>query len=615
MELRNPSDALHILALSRETQSSSTVPKSIVPPPQDIGAAAATTIFDDYELVRRGLLRPSLIYELLLGYSRYYHPYCPIVPSYVLQSSSTQKIQRSDYFLLTAILTIASRDDPRHSLTHWHCWDYTQRLLVDVLLAHPWAQTPRTVEGLLLLAEWLPHIQIQETTSEAPKNLFSEDRTAWSLVGLAVRHGYLQRLDQAAFRNSNSNQSKERAEQNRLIWTYIWMADRQISVRLGQSFWSRGPSHTAKFTHQDFPTLQPCPENDNEDYASALQATMELIQILHNAHAILYTSKERTLAMVYEGHYPRYLDDFRTAATTWHSTWRGLAVSKKIKSTLLIMYEYICLYTNAFSFQAVLTRAADPRMTSSKGRTTKRPLAELLSNGIMSSPDGRFIFDAFSAASNLLSLMNGLDPQNVLRYLPSRYYLYGVYAAVLLHKADCAGAFHSGNQRQEIASLARDFISVLEKAPSTESHICHRYSLMLKQFWNRREKRQFNPSRGHNEAIALDRPDRISIHREEPPLSRQNNEDEQHPAGNSNPTSTSNAESFGMPQLFDPLAVENDMSAFPSIEGYFLGSFMPGVADFTSPTFDAALGQQYPLPGGVQDWGFGQPNMDSQGAL
>lgn len=196
------------------------------------------------------------------------------------------------------------------------------------------------------------------------------------------------------------------------------MADRQISVRLGQSFWSRGPSLAAKFTAQDFPTLQPGPDNENEDYASVLQASMELVQILHNAHAILYSSKERTLAMVYEGHYARYLDDFRIAATTWHSTWSGLSVSPRIKSTLLIMYEYISLYTNAFSFQAVLTRASD------KGKQRSKQLfAGLLSHGIMTSPDGRYIFDAISAAMNLLSLMNGLDPRQVVCYLPSRYYL------------------------------------------------------------------------------------------------------------------------------------------------------------------------------------------------
>ncbi|GKZ93869.1 hypothetical protein AnigIFM59636_007221 [Aspergillus niger] len=198
----------------------------------------------------------------------------------------------------------------------------------------------------------------------------------------------------------------------------IFIADRQISVRLGQSFWSRGPSLAAKFTADDFPSLQPRPENDNEDYASWLQASMELIQILHNAHAILYSSKDRTLAMVYEGDYARYLDDFRTSATTWRSAWGNLAVSPKIKTTLLIMYEYICLYTNAFSFQAVLTRASRPHRSSTKGQQSERPFADILSKGIMASPDGTesmqqscFTKQTEQGRSNLKSSTKRLLPQ------------------------------------------------------------------------------------------------------------------------------------------------------------------------------------------------------------
>lgn len=129
-----------------------------------------------------------------------------------------EKIKRSDYFLLTVVLTIASRDSTTHSLAHRYCWDHTQRLLLEVLLAHPWAHTPRTVEGLLLLAEWLPHVQTKQTRSE-PKSLFGEDRMAWSLIGLAIRQGYLLRLDRAAFRSSGDYESKQQQEHNRLVWT------------------------------------------------------------------------------------------------------------------------------------------------------------------------------------------------------------------------------------------------------------------------------------------------------------------------------------------------------------------------------------------------------------
>lgn len=200
--------------------------------------------------------------------------------------------------------------------------------------------------------------------------------------------------------------------------------DRQISARLGQSFWSRGPSLSAQFTAEDFPSLRPVPGIRDEDYASVLQANIELTQILHNAHAILYSSTQKTLTMVYDGDYSRYLDDFLGATTNWHAKWVDIQASHKIKSTLLLTYEYVCLYVNAFSFQAVLTRTAAPQRSMPKRQwTCKRSLADLFSGGISSAADGRYVFEAISAAKKLLGLMNGLDPQQVVCHLPLRYYL------------------------------------------------------------------------------------------------------------------------------------------------------------------------------------------------
>lgn len=200
--------------------------------------------------------------------------------------------------------------------------------------------------------------------------------------------------------------------------------DRQISARLGQSFWSRGPSLSSQFTAADFPSLRPIPGIRDEDYASVLQSNIELTQILHNAHAILYSSTQKTLTMVYDGDYARYLDDFLGATKNWHTKWIGLGASHEIKSTLLLTYEYIRLYVNVFSFQAVLTRTTAPQRSMSKRQWTReRPLDDLFSRGISSSPDGRYVFEAISAAKKLLGLMNGLDPQRVICHLPLRFYL------------------------------------------------------------------------------------------------------------------------------------------------------------------------------------------------
>jgi hypothetical protein len=145
-----------------------------------------------------------------------YHPLCPIVPEYLL--SAIDQIESSDYFLLTVLLTIASRDMQKYKITHQQCWDHTQRLLLNILLAHSSTQVPQTVEGLLLLAEWLPHIQMSQMSDKAPVNLFVEDRLAWSLVGLAIRQGYMLRLDRGAFRGTDDKDSKAQDERKRLIW-------------------------------------------------------------------------------------------------------------------------------------------------------------------------------------------------------------------------------------------------------------------------------------------------------------------------------------------------------------------------------------------------------------
>ena len=85
-------------------------------------------------------------------------------------------------------------------------------------MARSSCQTPRTVSGLLLLAEWLPHIETRQTAEGASADLFGEDRLAWSIIGLAIRQGYMLRLDQGAFRHSDDEAIQHQNEQKRLIW-------------------------------------------------------------------------------------------------------------------------------------------------------------------------------------------------------------------------------------------------------------------------------------------------------------------------------------------------------------------------------------------------------------
>lgn len=75
---------------------------------------------------------------------------------------------------------------------------------------------------------------------------------------------------------------------------------------------------------------------------------------------------------------------------------------------------------------------------------------------------------------------------------------------------------------------------------------------------------------------------------------------------------TTPSDSLSQSRFFEPLPGEDDdgTTAFPSIEGYLLGSFMPGVADF-SPSGVGGGFAQHSFGEGFQDWGLYQGGGNS----
>ena len=95
--------------------------------------------------------------------------------------------------------------------------------MLDVLMAVPSTLNVGSVEGLLLLAEWVQYPLSSATISchAMPNQNISvvEDNMAWSLTGQAIRHAYLLRLDRASFREKLPGESQEAQNRNRLAWT------------------------------------------------------------------------------------------------------------------------------------------------------------------------------------------------------------------------------------------------------------------------------------------------------------------------------------------------------------------------------------------------------------
>src|SRR4051794_18559503 len=109
-----------------------------------------------------------------------------------------RKLAVNEPFLLAVILTIASKDEAAYQDIHRQCWQNLKQHLLDILMAAPSTLNVGSVEGLLLLAEWVPYMHIETSCCPGPlpgSVSAVEDNMAWSLIGQAVRHSYLLRLD------------------------------------------------------------------------------------------------------------------------------------------------------------------------------------------------------------------------------------------------------------------------------------------------------------------------------------------------------------------------------------------------------------------------------------
>lgn len=198
---------------------------------------------------------------------------------------------------------------------------------------------------------------------------------------------------------------------------------------MGQAFWCRGPALSVRFIAQDFPSLQPQSKPPFcEDYASWIQAQIELTTLFGNAHDILFASKARTVELITRGDYVKYIDDTGKSMAAWQCAWREITVSKALTGCLTIMLEYLRLYVNAFAFQAVLYRASRPTLNPNSsprvsGRDAPSSSTLYFPDSAMASADARHIYEALDAAESLLRVFTEEFDETQLRCMPTRFYL------------------------------------------------------------------------------------------------------------------------------------------------------------------------------------------------
>ncbi|KAF5007606.1 hypothetical protein FDECE_6070 [Fusarium decemcellulare] len=464
-DLLNPSDALDLLAHVADMEPEGHI-RAAETEVNSLDPGRATSTSCRYPPISSGALTISDAVFLIKHYRDNFHVFFPIAHSAIFDCSRVSESMETEPYLITAILTVATKDDPTWSRAHDACARHMENQISKLI--YTGSTTVGAVEALLILAEWAPR--------PAEENLMigcgKEDQGSWMLVGVAIRLAYLQNLEQTGL-TQRVEGAAEHLSRKRIAWAACYMSDRQVSIRLGKGFWSRGPGPSVNLRAADFPYLQ-AQSVGNDNLALLFQAHLEITQLFSNAHDILYSSTSHREQLYIGGEYVRYIDDFSSVLRRWKLSWGGLSFISHVKASLMLSYDFLRLYINAFAFQANLNRLVS--------RSKKRPAGPLFSE-LAAAPDARFIYESIDAANSILCTLNSfIDPTEAFRYMPLKFYLYVIYAAVFLFKAIFAGAIKPSEARG-VRRAIYESICRLQRTSSNQQGLGQRYARSLRLLW------------------------------------------------------------------------------------------------------------------------------------
>jgi hypothetical protein len=156
-------------------------------------------------------------------------------------------------------------------------------------------------------------------------------------------------------------------------------------------------------------------------------------------------------------------------------------------------YDYLRLYTNAFAFHATIKRALPQMQEQNENRKGNNAApGRVFYNNVGAVGDARFIYEGLDAAKSLLSMVNNfVSPEQSLRFMPLRFYLYSIYSGVFLYRARCVGVL-SHEEEQSIRAMIRETIDRLERAGLGNQHPSSRYSRLLRLLWDKVERKERN---------------------------------------------------------------------------------------------------------------------------
>ncbi|PHH61877.1 hypothetical protein CDD80_1415 [Ophiocordyceps camponoti-rufipedis] len=363
-------------------------------------------------------------------------------------------------------------------------------------------RTLGTIESLLILTEWHPralHFPPQEATDElmlpdydavpapldeAGRNVgagfggkrieswlepaWRSDRMCWMLLstamGLAYELGVFDDVDELLrddaitrpeFRDEAYRTRANRIKRLLLIYTS------QLAGRLGWT--SMTPEHLRKsdpavmrrrtMSTGDGATPSTSSMANGFNYVPDLELDDQIIHCwagisnaMHVGNEKLFRTRKHTTEIIQNGKYVELLREFGPLLRDWYREFRLFQLPQYIRHILTIEYEYVRIYVNSLSLQAVVERCANnacqPASTQLSPQTIinygKLPLGQL---GGFTVHDQEYVREVVDGSRNLLrTVVEGLLPGRYLKHAPVRTYFRIISGAMFLLKTFALGA-------------------------------------------------------------------------------------------------------------------------------------------------------------------------------
>jgi hypothetical protein len=237
-------------------------------------------------------------------------------------------------------------------------------------------------------------------------------------------------------------------------------------------------------------------------------------QIIHCWHGIttamragnekIFRSRKYTTEIIQSGKYIELLKEFQPLLNNWKKMFDSFsAMPQYIKHILIIEYEYVRIYINSLSLQAVVERC-----TTAAGNSGVAPNGPTSGNGNVLSPetqsyygklplarlggfgpaDQEYVREVVDGSRNLLrTVVEGLLPNGYLKHAPVRTYFRIISGAMFLLKTFALGA--SKNDVEVSIGLMDKAVEALRDCVVDDVHLGTRFADLLETLTSRLRNR------------------------------------------------------------------------------------------------------------------------------